>query len=185
MILWVLFPAFADRDRIGFSKKFLAKRQLRYFSGFNINNDTGVQSNENSKDKLTTKSYRSVGFNNHWQKIAAAPTTDRSDSIARNPKCEVSLAIIATPNIIDSAKLATETSVDAMRFVLDDDGEILNINKLIYGPQLSKIRLACPLELILCRSLILTIIAKKKRRGLCRERDPLKYTATATVKSAA
>nr|GMD47055.1 hypothetical protein GOBAR_AA04103 [Ipomoea batatas] len=61
----------------------------------------------------------SVGFANHLQYNQAALTTDRTESIARNPKCETSFAIIATPNIIDSAKLAMETSVVPIRFALD------------------------------------------------------------------
>lgn len=61
----------------------------------------------------------SVGFFNHLQYKQAAPTTDRSESIARNPKPEVSFAIIATPSITDSAKLATETSVAPIKFAFD------------------------------------------------------------------
>lgn len=62
----------------------------------------------------------SVGFTNHWQNIHAAPTTEKSESIARNPKCETSFAIIATPHIMNSAKLATEASVVPIRFALDE-----------------------------------------------------------------
>lgn len=61
----------------------------------------------------------SVGFFNHLQYKQAAPTTDIRDRIARRPKCETSLAIITTPSIIDSAKLANETSVAPIRFALD------------------------------------------------------------------
>lgn len=62
---------------------------------------------------------RSVGLANHWQNNHAAPTTDKRDRTARNPKCETSFAIIATPKITDSAKLATETSVVPIRLALD------------------------------------------------------------------
>lgn len=62
----------------------------------------------------------SVGLYNHRQYMTADPTTDRSDSIARYPKCETSLAIIATPNIVDSAKLATATSVVPIRLAFED-----------------------------------------------------------------
>lgn len=61
----------------------------------------------------------SVGFVNHRQNSHADPTTDRSESMAKYPKCDVSFATIATPNIIDSAKLATDTSVVPIRFALD------------------------------------------------------------------
>lgn len=61
----------------------------------------------------------SVGFFNHLQYKQAAPTTDRSDSITRNPNCETSFAIMATPSIIDSAKLANEISVVPMRLALE------------------------------------------------------------------
>lgn len=61
----------------------------------------------------------SVGFFSHLQYKQAAPTTDRRDSITRKPKSETSFAIIATPSIIDSAKLANETSVVPIRFALE------------------------------------------------------------------
>lgn len=51
--------------------------------------------------------------------MKAAPT-DKSDSNARNPKFETSLAIIATPNITDSAKLEKATSIVLIRFAFDD-----------------------------------------------------------------
>ena len=79
---------------------------------------------------LTLKSYKLeyekrflcsvVGFNNRWQNIHATPTIDKSDSIAKNPKCETSLAIIATPNIVDFAKLATKASIVPIKFALDN-----------------------------------------------------------------
>lgn len=61
----------------------------------------------------------SVGFFSHLQYKQVAPTTDRRDSITRNPKCETSFTIMAIPRIIDSAKLANETSVVPIRFALE------------------------------------------------------------------
>ena len=86
------------------------------------NNNDGILTSgnitEDQKEKRLLCS--SVGFTNQWQNIHAAPTAEKSESIARNPKCETSFAIIATPNITNSAKLATEASVVPIRFALDD-----------------------------------------------------------------
>ena len=73
---------------------------------------------EDQKEKRLLCS--SVGLYNHRQYMTAEPTTERSDSMARYPKCETSLAIIATPSIVDSAKLATATSVVPIRLAFDD-----------------------------------------------------------------
>lgn len=75
--------------------------------------------NQNWESKLKRLLCASVGLPNHRQNNNAAATTDKSDSIARDPKCETSFATIATPNITDSARLAIETSVVPMRLALD------------------------------------------------------------------
>lgn len=76
-----------------------------------------IKTEDHKKKRLFCSS---VGFNSHLQNIQAAPTTDRRDNSAKHPKWEGSFAIIATPSIIDSAKLATAISVVPMRFALDD-----------------------------------------------------------------
>lgn len=59
-----------------------------------------------------------VGFVNHLQNNVVAPTTENKERIANNLKFDTSFAIIATPNIKNSARLAIDNSVVPIKFAL-------------------------------------------------------------------